>query len=60
MLAACNVRWPEMFKRSFHVRTGLEHHMKEVCDRYFVLLDQRLSAWETEKWLLTTADVCTC
>ena len=43
MLAVCEIRWTTMFKRSMHIRFGLEHHMKEMVDRYFALLDKCLT-----------------
>ena len=60
MITARSVHVPKVFKRSLHLRFGLEHHMKEICDGYFALLDKRLEEHEAHSWLLTAGDVCRC
>ena len=59
-LGACSVQFPKLFKMSFHLRFGLEHHMTNIRDIYFALLDRPLEEYEKHAWHLSIGDVCNC
>ena len=42
MLGATGLLWPERWHKSFSVNFGPPAHLKEDCDRFFSVLDERL------------------